>query len=36
LMRDSISVLTLQMKGVYDVGDDEKGEGLRVRILGRG
>jgi cytochrome P450 len=33
LMRDSISVLTLQMKGVYDVGDG--GEGLRVRVSRR-
>jgi cytochrome P450 len=38
LMKDSISILTLQMKGVYDVGDDiggGEGEGLRVRICKR-
>jgi hypothetical protein len=40
LMRDSISVLTLQMVGVYDVGtgDDERGEGgkgLPVRFSRR-
>jgi hypothetical protein len=38
LMKDSISILTLQMKGVYDVGDDiggGEGEGLRVRISKR-
>lgn len=33
-MRDSISVLTLQMNGVYDVGDKEEG-GLKLRVRRR-
>jgi cytochrome P450 len=33
-MKDSISILTLQMNGVYDVGDGEKG-GLKLRLSKR-
>lgn len=34
-MRKSISILTLQMDGVYDVGDDEQ-KGLKLRLKRRG
>lgn len=36
-MKDSISILTLQMQNVYDVTDDEvdDGKGLRVRLTKR-
>lgn len=37
VMKDSISILTLQMQNVYDVTDDEvdDGKGLRVRLTKR-